>query len=77
MIDGFMKERKESMNLDKLRPWDLSVDEKGRDALQPFDGGDDLLSKTINCFTKLDPYFGQCLETMREMKHLDLVSEQP
>ncbi|MBC7772382.1 MAG: M3 family oligoendopeptidase [Pyrinomonadaceae bacterium] len=38
-----------------LRPWDLGVDVKGRPALRPFEGGKDLLRKTIGVFAKLDP----------------------
>ena len=76
LMDEFHKERKEKLGVNVLKPWDLSVDPEGKKPLKPFDGGDDLLEKTILCFTKLDPYFGECLKTMREMKHLDLVSRK-
>ena len=76
LMDEFHKERKYALNLEVLKPWDLAVDITGKLPLKPFDGGDDLLEKTIQCFTKLDPYFGECLKTMREMKHLDLVSRK-
>jgi oligoendopeptidase F len=70
------KERKEGLNVDKLRPWDIKVDVKGLSPLKPFESGDDLLNKTIRCFTKLDPYLGQCLKIMKVMGHLDLESRK-
>ena len=76
LMDDFNKERKTLLGVDNLKPWDLSVDPEGKKSLKPFDGGDDLLEKSIRCFSRLDPYFGECLKTMREMKHLDLVSRK-
>ena len=66
--------RKEKLGLDPLRPWDLGVDLSGGDPLRPFDGGEQLLEKSIETLGRVHPYFGQCLRTMREMEHLDLVS---
>jgi oligoendopeptidase F len=47
--------RKEQLGLDELRPWDLAVDPKNRSALEPFNGGKDLVSKTQKVFDKLSP----------------------
>lgn len=47
--------RKEQLRLDELRPWDLAVDPKNRSALEPFNGGKDLVSKTQKVFDKLSP----------------------
>lgn len=38
-----------------LRPWDLSVDAKGRPPLRPFNGGVELVNKSRTVFDRLDP----------------------
>ena len=75
IITSFEKERKLKLGLENYKAWDTSVDVDGKQALKPFDGGDILTDKSIECFTKLRPYFGECLSTMKEMKHLDLESK--
>lgn len=47
--------RKRQLKLDALRPWDLSVDSKGRGPLKPFSGGADLVRKSLDTFERLDP----------------------
>jgi oligoendopeptidase F len=42
--------------------------------LKPFDGGEDLLNKSIACFYRIHPYFGEKLETMKQHKLIDLES---
>lgn len=76
ILNQVSKERKESLQLGQLRPWDLAVDPKNLPALKPFDSGNDLLEKTIECFDRLDPYLGNCLKTMKAMEHLDLESRK-
>lgn len=76
MLNDLAEERKNALKVDALRPWDKSVDSHGREPLKPFDGGEDLTEKTIECFKRLDPFLGQCLDIMREMGHLDLVSRK-
>ncbi|MDP5139497.1 MAG: M3 family metallopeptidase, partial [Spirosomaceae bacterium] len=46
-------ERKEKLKLQSLRPWDSQVDAEGKAALKPFNGGEDLLDKTVKCFEKI------------------------
>lgn len=48
-------ERRSLLKVDALRPWDLSVDPKGRAPLQPFEGGADLVAKTRRVFERLSP----------------------
>ena len=66
--------KKQKLNLDDLRPWDTEVEPEGTEPLAPFENGKELLDKTIECFTRLRPFFGDCLRTMNKMKHLDLES---
>lgn len=74
LFKQFSEERKSKMQLDKLTPYDMEVDVSGKPALKPFDGGEDLLNKSIACFYRIHPYFGEKLETMKQHKLIDLES---
>ncbi|MDO1447595.1 M3 family oligoendopeptidase [Rhodocytophaga aerolata] len=76
LLNEMAQERKEKLKLDILRPWDTKVDISNKPALKPFTSGEELINKTIECFTKLDPYLGQCLAIMKQMGHLDLESRK-
>ncbi len=76
MLNQQMDQRKKELSYEKLKPWDLMVDTKGRKALKPFESSDDLVNKTIRCFNRLDTYFGECLENMKALGHLDLESRK-
>ena len=75
IIESFDSERMQKMGLDNYKPWDTSVDASGKAPLNPFHGGNDLIDKSIRCFERLRPYYGECLSTMKAMKHLDLESK--
>jgi oligoendopeptidase F len=49
---------------DQLRPWDLSVDPLGRGPLRPFEGGRELVSKSVAVFQSLDPRLAKMLSSM-------------
>ena len=74
ILNDLTKERKAKMKLEALRPYDKAVDTEGRPALHPFKGGEDLLNKTIECFSRMSPYLGECLRIMKRMGRLDLES---
>ena len=76
ILNQLSKERKEQLGVKELRPWDKAVDAEGREALKAFKDGKDLTDKSIECFSKLDSYLGQCLSIMKEMGHLDLESRK-
>jgi oligoendopeptidase F len=76
ILNDLAKERKRSLGVGQLRPWDKAVDPEGRDALKAFKDGKDLTEKSIECFRRLDPFLGQCLAIMQEMGHLDLESRK-
>ena len=76
LLDTMANNRKKALNVDSLRPWDTKVDPKGLAPLVPFENGEDLLDKTIRCFSRLDPFLGDCLRIMKTMKHLDLESRK-
>lgn len=58
------KKRKDSLDIPILRPWDMDVDPESQPPLQPFNGGEQLIQKTRECFAKLDPYIGERIEIM-------------
>jgi oligoendopeptidase F len=74
LVNEIYKKKKEKLGLDTLRPWDIDSEPEGTAALRPFKTGEELLKKSIECFTKLRPFFGDCLKKMNELKHLDLES---
>ncbi|MCB0429212.1 MAG: M3 family oligoendopeptidase [Flavobacteriales bacterium] len=74
VIATFNEQRRQALGIDTLRPWDTEVDEDGKAPLQPFTDEADLIQRSINCFNKLDPYFGNCLSEMKSRGFLDLES---
>lgn len=70
------KKRLQALQLDQLKPWDLAVDPAGRAPLKPFEQVEDLLDGSICVFDKIDPFFGDCLRSMRDQGHLDLGSKK-
>ena len=76
LVNLIYKKKKEKLGLDTLRPWDLEVEPVGSPSLQPFTTSEELINKSIECFSKLRPFFGECLKKMNELKHLDLESRK-
>jgi len=76
LLNELATERKQLLGLDSLRPWDTKVDVSSLPPLQPFRSGEELLNRTIMCFTRLDPFLGECLSMMKEMGYLDLESRK-
>ncbi|MBL7932303.1 MAG: M3 family oligoendopeptidase, partial [Bacteroidia bacterium] len=71
LINEHDKKRKEKLKLDDYRPWDTAVDEDGLPVLKPFENARQLIDRTIECFNRLDPFFGECIKTMDKMGRLD------
>jgi oligoendopeptidase F len=71
------QKRKAKLGLNNdYRPYDTAVDEDGLAPLHPFEQPEDLVTKTVDCFKGIDPYFADCISTMNTMKHLDLPSRK-
>lgn len=68
------EERKAKLGYEVLKPYDLAVDPEGREPLKPFDGGKELLEKTISCFEVVEPEFADNLRIMADKGYLDLDS---
>ncbi len=74
LVSIIHKRKKEKLGVDVLRPWDIEAEPEATTPLHPFTTSDELINKSIECFTKLRPFFGECLKKMQELKHLDLES---
>lgn len=74
LVNEHDRQRQKKLKLEDYRPWDTAVDEEGLPPLKPFDTAQELIDKTIACFNKLDPFFGDCIKTMQQLKRLDLES---
>jgi oligoendopeptidase F len=64
--------RQKRLGVDKLRPWDLSVDPLGREALKPFKTISELEDRVSGIFLRVDPRFSEYFEAMRRENLLDL-----
>ena len=66
--------RRELLGVETMRPWDVEPDPRGRPALRPFTGGQDLIDRLIPVFDRVDPVLGGYFRTMRDESLLDLDS---
>jgi oligoendopeptidase F len=66
--------KQKELGLETLRPWDVDAEPANQEPLNPFKTGDELLEKTVQCFTALRPFFADCLTTMKNMNRFDLES---
>ncbi|MEQ8704809.1 MAG: M3 family oligoendopeptidase [Phaeodactylibacter sp.] len=74
LVDELNQYRKETLKLERLRPWDLFVDPTDDQPLRPFHSIEELVEKSTTCLYRVHPEFGQTLEIMNELGHLDLDS---
>ncbi len=76
LVNKIYAHKKQQLKLDSLRPWDLEAEPEGTNPLHPFNTGEELLKKAADCFNKLNPFFGECLDKMQSLQHLDLESRK-
>lgn len=74
LFKEYSETRKIQLNLNTLKPYDTEVDASGKMALKPFEGAEDLIEKSIACFHRIHPYFGEKLATMKAHQLIDLDS---
>jgi oligoendopeptidase F len=70
------EQRKHALGLTELRPWDMDVNTSGKPALKPFNGGDELIEKSIQCFRNINSYLGERLEIMKDNNLFDVESRK-
>ncbi|MCU0428605.1 MAG: M3 family oligoendopeptidase [Cytophagaceae bacterium] len=76
LMNELAQERRNALKVEQLKPWDLSINYFGTTPLKPFQNGADLVDKTIRCFGRIDAQLAECIETMKQMGHLDLESRK-
>jgi oligoendopeptidase F len=76
LVNRINANKQKKLGLDTLRPWDTDAEPAGTEPLRPFTNGEDLIAKTISCFDRLNPFFGDCLRTMKGMGRFDLESRK-
>lgn len=69
-----LEHRRKELGIEELKPYDVDAEPLGRKPLQPFANGGEMLEKSIAVFGKLRPFFGECLNKMKEMGRMDLDS---
>lgn len=72
------EQRAADLGLQKLRPWDLSVDPKNRPPLRPFAENEEsvFVDKVKTIFERLSPQLAEQFETLRQHNNLDLDSRR-
>ena len=78
LVTAMDERRLTNLKLDRLRPWDLSVDPFGRPPLQPFDASDvdSFVSTTRQIIDAIAPELGTDFESLRATGCLDLDSRK-
>jgi len=51
LVNIIYQRKKQQLGLDALRPWDLDAEPEGTEPLHPFKTSDELINKSIECFT--------------------------
>jgi oligoendopeptidase F len=70
------QEQQESLGVESLRPWDLSVDRLGRPPLEPFDDVEKLAAGTETTFRDVDPELGDQFAFLHSRQLLDLANRK-
>lgn len=70
------EKRKIALGVDELRPWDMDVSTSGKPALKPFNNGNELIDKSILCFTAIDRKLGDKLAAMKANNLFDVDSRK-
>jgi len=70
------EKRRRDLGLDRLRPYDMDMDVKGRAPLKPFESAAELVEKTIVCLQRIHPRFAEYIDVMRAMGRFDIDSRK-
>jgi oligoendopeptidase F len=71
-VREIQNERRQKLNLEKLRPWDLAVDPQNRAPLKPFADVGEMVARTQKIFNQLDAELAGNFQEMQNKKLLDL-----
>ncbi len=76
IVEDLYEHKRKQLGLDVFRPYDIDAEPVGQIPLEPFKNGDELLKKSVEAFTNLRPYFGDCLRKMNALNQFDLESRK-
>ncbi|GAC1475289.1 MAG: M3 family oligoendopeptidase [Candidatus Dormibacteraceae bacterium] len=71
-VGRLMERRRSRMGLNPLRPWDVTADPDGRQALKPFDDIETFIDRAGDVFRHIDPDFQTYYRRMADANLLDL-----
>lgn len=71
-----LKRHQQQLNLDTLRPWDKDVEPTENSMVLPFQNTTELIEKSMKCLRDVKTEFGDYLQIMHQMGHLDLDSRK-
>ena len=71
-VREIQSERRQKLNLERLRPWDLAVDPQNRAPLKPFANVGEMVSRTQKIFNHLDAELAANFQEMQDKRLLDL-----
>ena len=74
--ERIMARRRAALGVDRLRPWDVGPDPRGRQPLQPFREVSEFISTSRRVFGRVSPRFGTQFQTMMDEGLLDLGSRK-
>jgi oligoendopeptidase F len=75
-VERVLEFRRQRLGLDRLQPWDLSVDPYREKPLRPFSDAAELVTKAKRVFDRVDPSLGGEFQTMIDEGLLDLESRK-
>lgn len=76
LVRSILENRRRTLAVETLRPWDLQVDPRHRPPLRPFGDTDALVRGIQEMFTRVDPELGAQFQFMWDEKLLDLDSRK-
>jgi len=76
IVEKIYEHKRKQLGLDELKPYDTDAEPEGQKPLEPFKTGAELLTKSIEAFSNLRPYFGDCLRKMDSLGQFDLESRK-
>ena len=76
IVEKMYAYKQNQLGLAELKPWDLDAEPEGVKPLEPFKNGRELLEKSIQVFSAMQPYFGDCLRKMNQLGQFDLDSRK-
>jgi oligoendopeptidase F len=75
-VRALQAERRKTLKLEPLRPWDLAVDPLNRAPLKPFERVEDMVTRTQQIFGQLDKDLARDFGLMQELRLLDLANRK-